>query len=139
MGTKAAARQGLVTVGALGNRTFTQRTGGVKKSDSVKWRDGGSTSASPVTGPAETDDITLTNGYDPEVDGPMLSNLLLQVGILRTTISQASLFGDMTRVSGAKPFVWTDAVLASVKLPETDANSGEVATYELVFSVGDVA
>lgn len=139
MTTKAAARQGLVTVAALGNRTFTQRTGGEKKSDSVKWRDGGSVTPSVTAGPPETGDITLTNGYDPDVDGPMLSNLLLQVGILRTTISQASLYGDMTRVAGAKPFVWTDAVLTSVKVPETDANSGEIATYELVFSPADVA
>lgn len=136
---KAAARQGLVTVGALGNRTFTARTGGVKKTETAKWRDGGATTPNVIAGPPETDDITLTNGFDPEADGPLLSNLLRQVGILRTTISQASLYGDMSRVSAAPPFVWTDAVLMSVKVPEVDANSGEIATYELVFSVGDVA
>jgi len=135
----SSAKQGLITVGAIPGRTFSVKTGGVKKAEMAKWRNGGSTELNVIAGPPETDDVTLTNGYDPEVDGPLLKNLLNQVGILRTNISQAALYGDMTRVNGAPPIVYTDAVLSSVKVPEVDANSNDVQTYELVFSVGNVA
>lgn len=135
---KAAARQFLVTVAALGARTFTEQTGGEKKSEVTKWRDGGAISSDNIFSPPETSDVTLKNAYDPDVDGAMLSNLLGQVGVLSTTITKVPLFGDMSRIAGVKPFVYTGAVLAGVKIPDVNANSGEAATYELIFAVNNL-
>lgn len=136
---KAAARQFLVTVAALGARTFTEQTGGEKKSEVTKWRDGGAISSDNIFSPPETTDVTLKNAYDSDVDGPMLSNLLGQVGVLSTTITKVPLFGDMSRIAGVKPFVYTGAVLAGVKIPDVNANSGEAATYELTFAVNNLS
>jgi hypothetical protein len=136
---KAAARQFLVTVAALGSRTFTEQTGGEKKSDVTKWRDGGAISSDNIFSPPETSDVVVKNAYDSDVDGAMLSNLLGQVGVLSTTITKVPLFGDMSRIAGVKPFVYTGAVLSGVKLPDVDANSGEAATYELTFAVNNLS
>lgn len=136
--TIATARQFLVTTGATGSRSFTELSGGEKSSDTAKWRDGGATAPQVLAASPETGDITLKNGYDPEKDGPMLSNLLRQVGVLRTTVTKVPLYGDMTRVTGAQPLVYTDCVLKSVKPPEVNANSGDPGTYELVFTPADV-
>jgi hypothetical protein len=135
---KAAARQFLVTVAALGARTFTEQTGGEKKSEVTKWRDGGAISSDNIFSPPETSDVVVKNAYDPDVDGAMLSNLLGQVGVLSTTITKVPLFGDMSRIAGVKPFVYTGAVLAGVKIPDVNANSGEAATYELTFAVNNL-
>jgi hypothetical protein len=135
---KAAARQFLVTVAALGARTFTEQTGGEKKSEVTKWRDGGAISSDNIFSPPETSDVVVMNAYDPDVDGAMLSNLLGQVGVLSTTITKVPLFGDMSRIAGVKPFVYTGAVLAGVKIPDVNANSGEAATYELTFAVNNL-
>jgi hypothetical protein len=135
---KSAARQWLVTVAALGNRTFTEKSGGAKKSETAKWRDGGAVFADTITAPPEIGDVTLKNAYDPDVDGPMIATLLNQVGTLVTTLTQVPLYGDMTRVPGVKPLVYTDAVLVSVTPPEVNANSGDASTYELVFSVNNL-
>lgn len=134
----AAARQFLVTTAATGARTYTEFTGGEKASDTSKWRDGGATRPQVLSAPADTGDVTLKNGFDPEKDGPMIANLLRQVGVLRTTITKVPLHGDMTRVTGAPPLVYTGCLLRSVKPPEVNANSGDPGTYELVFAVEDV-
>lgn len=135
---KAAERQFLVTVAALGARTFTEQTGGEKKAEVTKWRDGGAISSDNIFSPPETSDVVLKNGYDPDVDGAMLSNLLGQIGVLSTTITKVPLFGDMSRIAGVKPFVYTGAVLSGVKIPDVNANSGEAATYELTFAVNNL-
>ncbi len=136
--TIAAARQFLVTTGATGARTYTELTGGEKAADTSKWRDGGSTVPQVLAAPPDTGDVTLKNGFDPERDGPMVANLKRMVGVLVTTITKVPLHGDMTRIAGAPPEVYTGAVLKSVKSPEVNANSGDTATYELVFAVADV-
>lgn len=135
---KSAGYQFLVTCAAFGNRTFTKMTGGEKSSNTTKWRDGGATVPDVLAAPPEVSDIVLTNAYDPIIDGPLLTTAKAQIGILRTVVTKVPLFGDMTRASGGKPDVFTNALLKAVKLPEVDANSGDPATYELTFSVGDV-
>lgn len=135
---KSAGYQFLVTCAAFGNRTFTKKTGGEKSSATTKWRDGGATVPDVLAAPPETSDVTLTNAYDPDIDGALLQAAKRQIGILRTTITIVPLFGDMTRVASGLPDVYTNALLKSVKLPEVDANSGEPAMWELSFSVGDV-
>lgn len=136
---KSAARQWLVTVAALGNRTFSEKTGGEKKSETTKWRDGGAVFSDVITAPPEISDVVLTNAYDPDVDADMISTLLTQVGVLTTTITQVPLYGDMTRVPGVKPLVYTGAVLTSVNPPEPNSNSGDPGTYKLTFSVNAFA
>lgn len=136
--TIAAARQFLVTTGATGNRTYTEFAGGAKEGETTKWRDGGAVVPQVLGGPPETGDVTLKNGFDPERDGPMIQNLLRLVSVLRTTVTKVPLHGDMSRIQGAPPLVYTGCLLKSVKPPESNANSGDVATYELVFSVEDV-
>lgn len=136
---KAAARQFLVIVAALGDRTFTEKTGGEKKAEVTKWRDGGAVSSDNIYAPPETSNVTLKNAYDPDVDAQMLSNLLNQIGVLTTTLSQVPLRGDMSRVAGVKPWVYTGATLTGVKIPDTNANSGDAATYELEFAVNNLS
>lgn len=136
--TKAAARQFLVTVGALGNRTFATFSGGDKAAETSKWYDGGATVPDVLAGPAETSDVTVTNGFDPELDSALLQTLKSQVGVLRTTITKMPLHGDMSRVAGAKPDVYTNALLKTMTPAEADANSGDVAVYELTFAVADL-
>ena len=135
---KSSKRQNLITVASIPNRTFTSLSGGEKSGSTNNWYDGGSTVPSVVGAPPETGEITLTNAFDPEIDAPLLQTLKAQVNILRTTITRAHLAGDMTRVAAAKPDVWTDALLTSVTPPEADANSGDVATYELKFKPADL-
>ena len=134
----AAARQFLVTTAATGDRTYTELAGGAKEAETTKWRNGGDVKPQVLAAPPETGDVTLKNGFDPERDGPMVSTLLRMVGVLRTTIVKVPLHGDMTRIAGAPPLVYTGCLLRSVKPPESNANSGDPGTYELVFSVEDV-
>lgn len=136
--TKAAARQFLVTVGALGNRTFATFSGGDKTAEASKWYDGGATVPDVLAGPAETGDVTVTNAFDPEIDAPLLQTLKSQVGVLRTTVAKMPLHGDMTRVASARPDVYTNALLTGLTPVEADANSGDVAVYELTFAVADL-
>jgi hypothetical protein len=135
---KSSKRQSLVTVAAVANRTFTSLAGGEKTGSTNNWYDGGATVPSVVGAPPEVAELTLTNAFDPDVDAAILQALKSQVNILRTTVTRAYLAGDQTRIASAKPDVWTDCLLTGVTPPEADANSGDVATYELKFKPADL-
>lgn len=136
---KAAGYQFLVTCAAFGSRTFSKKTGGEKSSNTAKWRDGGAHVPDVLAAPPEVSDITLTNAYDPDIDGALLQNAKAQIGILRTTITIVPLFGDMTRVASGRPDVYTNCLLKGVKTVEVDANSGDPAVWELIFTPGDLS
>jgi hypothetical protein len=136
---KSAGNQFLVTCPAFGARTFSKKTGGEKQANTSKWYDGGATSPDVLASSPETTDVVLTNAYDPDVDGQLLQTAKAQVGILRTTLSIVPLLGDMTRVPSGRPDVYTNALLKGVKLVEVDANSGDPATWELTWAVGNVS
>lgn len=135
---KSSKRQFLFTVSTIPNRTFAQASGGEKASSTSKWYDGGATVPSVIAAPPETGDVTLTNAFDPELDAALIQSLKAQVGIMRATLTRMPLHGDMTRVASARPDVYTDALLRSLTPVETDANSGDTATYELIFSPADL-
>jgi hypothetical protein len=134
---KSAARQWLVTVAALGDLTMSTKSGGEKTAEAARWRDGGSLTADIVTSPPETGDVTVTRAFDPTLDAEVIHNLKRQIGLLRTTLTCQPLLPDMSRAP-VKPDVYPNAVLIGVNPPEFDANSGDVATYELTFAPGDL-
>ena len=137
----AAARQFLVSIGQLGTHTQdywgTKSGGGITAAATKVW-DGGKRTPSIITAPAEVDDVTITRPYDPLRDQPIIQRLKPLVGLWRTTITVQPAETDLT-AARVKPDVYPDAVLVGMTPPESDASSGDAATYELVFAVGSVA
>jgi hypothetical protein len=134
---KSAARQFLWGVDGISG-PFAQKSGGEVTSDATKVRDGGALTADVIAAPPEVGDVTLTRPYDPERDQPIIDVLLTRVGQWRTTITGQPLTADM-RAARVKPRVYPDALLTGVREPESDADSGDAATYELTFAVPTVA
>lgn len=135
---KASQRQFLWTINGISS-PFAQKTGGEVTADATKVWDGGATKAEVIAAPPEVGDLTLTRPYDPERDQPVLDRLIPLVGQWRTTISGQPLGSDMRVARGVKPRVYPEALLIGVREPESDAESGDKADYELTFAVSGIA
>lgn len=138
---KAANRQFLVRIDGIsgGWDYWATKSGGEVTADSNKVFDGGSLVPDVLASPAEVGDITIARPYDPDRDQGIINQLIPQVGQWRTTISVTPTYGDLTTVRGAKPRVFSNALLIGVREPEPDASSGDAADYELTFAVGAVS
>lgn len=134
---KASARQWLVTIAGI-EGTWAQLSGGETTGEGTRVRDGGSTKADVLGGPAETDDLTIGRPFDPDRDQDLLTSLLPLVCQWSTTVTKAALYGDMTRAK-AKPRVFSNCLLTGVSEPEVDADSGDPGRLELTFMVGDIS
>lgn len=134
----ATKRQTLFTVSILPGRVFAQVSGGEKSGSVTRWWNGGSLTPVVIGGPPETSNIVVTNGFDPDVDAAILQGLKSQINVIRATLTRIYLAGDMTRIPSAKPDVYTDALLVKLTPVETDASSGDVATYALEFAPADL-
>lgn len=131
---KAAQRQFLVTVDGISGMWAT-KSGGEIASDATKVWDGGALIPEVIAAPSEVGDITVGRSYDPLRDQEVLNRLITMVGQWRTTISSQPAESDM-RAARVKPRVYPNALLIGVTEPESDASSGDAATFELTFAVG---
>lgn len=132
---KSSQRQFLVKVqGIDGN--FMTKTGGNSSSDVTKAYDGGSAVPDLIAAPKDVENVTVTRGFDPIRDGGLLQTLRSKVGVFTTTISVTPTDRDYAAV--IDPIVYSPALLVGLNEPEVAADSGDLATFELVFAVGDV-
>lgn len=131
----AAQRQFLAKIEGI-EGYFNQKTGGNRTSDASKIYNGGQVDPEVLASPATTDDITLTRGFSPYRDGPILRQLRQRVGRWRTTVSVTPTDEDLVVVD--EPTVYANALLTGLSEPEYSAESGDAATYEVTFAVGGV-
>lgn len=131
--SKSAQRQFLVSVSGI-QGYFMTKSGGNISADSNKVYDGGSLVPDVLAGPAEADNITVSKGYDPAKDARLLASLRQQVGRFTATITVTPTDRDLVAV--AEPNVYPNALLVGLTEPDMDASSGDAATYELEFAIG---
>lgn len=130
---KAAQRQFLVKVAGI-EGYFATKSGGSISADTNKVYDGGADTPDVLAGPAEADNITVSRAYDYNRDEVVLKRLRKQVGKWMTTISSTPTDRDLIAI--APPNVYPEALLVGITEPDTDASSGDAATYELEFAIG---
>jgi hypothetical protein len=130
---KSSARQFLVKVAGI-DGYFMTKSGGSISADANKVYDGGSLVPDVLAGPAEADNVTVSRAYDPTRDATLLARLRRDVGRFTTTVSVTPTDRDLVAVG--TPVVYSNALLVGVTEPDSDASSGDAATYELEFAVG---
>lgn len=133
--SKNSQRQFLVKVqGIDGN--FMTKSGGNSSAEVTKAYDGGDNVPDIIPGPREVEDVTVSRGFDPLRDGPILRTMRRLVGSFETTVTVTPT--DRDYVALDEPTVYSPALLVGVNEVETDAGSGDLAAYELTFAVADV-
>lgn len=130
---KAAQRQFLVSVSGI-RGYFATKTGGEVSSEATKVWDGGSLQPDILSAPAEAENITVGRPYDPLRDAVIIANLRRVVGRSRHTVAVQPTDEDLVRIGRAT--VYSNALLVRVGEPEADAASGDAASYELEFAIG---
>jgi hypothetical protein len=132
---KSSQRQFLVKVQGIEGYYMT-KTGGNTSSEVTKAYDGGNSVPDLIASPKDVENVTVSRGFDPIRDGQLLRTLRGKVGVFETTITVTPTDRDYAALD--QPVVYSPALLTGVNEPESDASSGDLATYELVFAVGDV-
>lgn len=132
---KLSARQFIVNVQGL-TGTWMTKTGGDISADVAKAWDGGSRTPDLLTGPAGTDNITISRVYDPIRDADIVKFVKKNVGRFRPTITVTPV--DEDGVAVGDPDVYSPTVLVRYKAPDVDASSGDPAPFELEFAVSEV-
>lgn len=132
---KSSQRQFLVKIEGI-NGFFMTKTGGNVSAEATKAYDGGNPIPDLIPAPKEVEDVTVSRVFDPLRDGPVLRNLRQRVGVFQTTITVTPTDRDYGAVD--QPIVYSPALLTGVNEPEYSADSGDAATYELVFAVSNV-
>lgn len=133
---KAAKRQFLVKVDGI-DGYWAQKSGAEIKADNNKVYDGGSLTPDVIAAPAQVDDVTVTRPYDPLRDQAVVNQLKQRVGQWTTTVSVSPTEADLT-IANVAGDTYPNALLTSIKPPESDASSGDAAEIELTFAVGSV-
>lgn len=131
---KASQRQFLVKVDGI-DGYFMTKSGGNLSAGTNKVYDGGKTEPEVIASPAEADDVSVSRGYDPYRDGPVLADLRRRVGRFRATVSVTPTDEDLVAI-GDDPEVYPEALLTGLNNPEADASSGDAAMFELTFAIG---
>ena len=132
----SAQRQFLVSVSDI-TGYFMTKSGGEVSSEATKVYEGGKKTPEIITSPSDVDNITISRNYDPDRDATILAGLRTTVGTAIKTITVQGTDRDLVAVGS--PIVYSEAVLVRIGEPEFDANSGDMATYELEFAVKTVA
>lgn len=132
----ASARQQLTEVAGIPGYMGT-RTGGERTSEATKGFDGGELVPVVLSGPAETGNIVTGKLYRPLVHGPILKEWDAQVGRFRTTLKVWDTDPDLGPIG--QPRVYADALLVRLAWPDGDANSSDLANFELEWAVGAMA
>ena len=133
--SKSSQRQFLVKVGDIPGY-FMTKSGGKISSDVSKAYDGGDPDPDLIAAPPNVDNLTVSRVFDPTRDGQLLRNLRQQVGVFETTITVTPTDRDYVAVD--EPTVYHPALLVGLTDSDTDASSGDPATYELEFAIGTV-
>jgi hypothetical protein len=131
---KSSQRQFLVKVNGI-EGFFMTKTGGNVSSEVTKAYDGGSAVPDLIAAPKEVENVTVSRGFDPDRDAGLLQSLRAKVGVFETILTVTPT--DRDYAASADPVVYSPALLVNLNEPEVAADSGELATYELVFAVGD--
>ncbi len=131
---KSAQRQFLVKVSGF-RGFFATKTGGNITAATSKVYDGGATKPEVLAGPSEAENIVVTRPYDPRRHPRDLAFLRARVGRLTRTISVTPT--DRNLVAVGRATVYPGALLVGVNDPDVDAQSGDAATLQLEFAVGD--
>lgn len=111
-------------------------SGGEKSSETSKDYDGGSLEPEVLASPAEIDNITVTRSYKASRDYEAHRSASSRVGRWRTTVSVTPTDEDL--VANGPPRTWPNALLVRCTEIEVDRSSGDAATWELEFAVGNV-
>ena len=119
------------------NKYFATVSGGEISAAVEKVYDGGDRFPQVLCVPAEIGDITVTKMYDPDEDGPRLSQLRQLVGQTYYDVYIFTLDCDL-RVPGEER-VYSKALLVGLTEPDGDASSGTPSQFSLTFSVSTVA
>jgi hypothetical protein len=131
----SAQRQFLISVAGVPG-FFSRRSGADVEAEASREFDGGSLTPEVLTGPGIPGDLVGGRGYKPERDADVLARLRPLVGRWRTTITAQPTDRDL--VPTGRPTVYTGTLIRTND-PEADANSGDVARWELSFAIEDVA
>lgn len=132
---KLSQRQFLAKVQGI-EGYFMTKTGGNISSEVTKAYDGGSAIPDLIAAPKEVENITVSRGFDAVRDGQLLRVLRGKVGVFETTVTVTPTDRDYATID--QPVVYSPALLVGLNEPEVAADSGDLATFELVFAVGDV-
>lgn len=116
---------------------WATKSGGEVTASSTKVYDGGALRPEVISSPAEVGDITVARPYDPIRDQEVINQLKTRVGTWVTTVSVSPTETDL-RVAKVKGDVYPQALLTGLRVPESDASSGDAADYELTFAVGSI-
>lgn len=133
---KASRRQFLISIEGIDGR-FVSRTGGESSAPVNKAYDGGARVPDLVGGLPEVSNITCGRHFDPDRDGELVARLRLAVGSFRATIQVQPT--DFDFVPTGPKTVYPGALLTRVGDVQPDAESGDLARYELEFAVAAVA
>lgn len=134
---KVAQRQFLTKVAGI-DGLWATCSGGEASVEHTKQFDGGALVPDILSGNPQISDLTVSRGYDPTRDGPIRSNLsrmLAQGRSYATTISRTPTDEDYTPIGPAEVF---EGKLKTVTPSDSDANSGDAARFQLVFTVRSV-
>ncbi|MCQ9384450.1 hypothetical protein [Brevibacterium moorei] len=113
--------------------TWAKFSGGDVEADSSEVWEGGATYPEQLGGPPKTNDVELARPYRAQRDQPIIDKLVKLVGSATYTISRQPTDADFVKVG--KPTTYPDALLKSIKIPESDASSGDVAEVTFTFAV----
>lgn len=112
--------------------TFAQFSGAAVEADSSPVWEGGSLYPEQLGGPATTGDIEVTRPYRALRDQPLIHKLQKLVGSAFFTVTRQPTDADFVKVG--KPATYPECLLKAVKVPESDASSGEGATWSMTFA-----
>lgn len=131
----AAARQFIATVNGGPVKVpdpWANFSGGAVESETTPVWEGGAAYPDSIGGPPTTADIELTRPYRPSRDQPIIDALSKVVGHGVFTVTRQPTDSDFVKVG--KPTTYPECVLKAVNPPESDASSGEGASYSIVFA-----
>lgn len=112
---------------------FVSRTGADVSANVQKVYDGGAMWPDTVSGRPEVANVVVSRNFDPERDGPVLSQYLPVVGRWTTSLTVIPTDADLVPTGPARTYPM--AKLTRIGEPGANANSNDPSTYELEFVV----
>lgn len=111
---------------------FDARTGGGTSAESATHTPGSSPSARvALGGPRTTEDVTVSRSFVASRDHDVIRTFRPLCGLAEMTVTQVPLDKDGREFG--RPDVWT-GVLQMIGPPDYDANSSDVATFDIVMT-----
>ena len=135
MANPSAARQFLTSITGGPVQVpgyFATFSGAGVESDTTQSWEGGQAAPDVIGGPPTTADIEVSRSYDILRDQPIIDALYKHVGSSKFTISQQPCTADFQPVG--KATTYPGSLLKAISIPESDASSGDPATYTLTLT-----